>query len=296
MRRILSAYQRIAYRIFGPTAARAAPANPRLRAALQKAHIGLRPEVYLSTAYLNMLMASVLSAAFLGILAVLQVAGVIRLAVTTFYLLMPLPIVLAATIYLIAFTLPDLRSGTRARDVDVKLPFALNYIATMASAGISLDRILESLATKGVYGEVANEAAWISRDIKYLGLDIVSALGAAVDRSPSRKFQDLLQGVIVTLTAGGNLKTYFRSKSDQFAYENRQEQKKFLETLGVLAESFVTVVVAAPLFLLVLLSVMSMFGGSAQSMLSNGYILIFVLLPMAQMAFIMTIKSMAREG
>lgn len=292
----LSGYQRLAYRLFGGYASQVSPSNPHLRQTLQRAHIALRPEVYLATSYLNMGLAFVISAVSIGILALLRAVDVLELAPAAFVILVPLPVVLAATIYLITYVLPDIRAGGRARDIDAKLPFALNYIATMASAGISLDRILTTLSAKAVYGEIANEAAWIARDLKYLGTDIVTALTAAIDRSPSRKFQDLLQGVIITVTAGGNLKTYFRSKSEQFAYENRQDQKKFLDTLGVLAESFVTVVVAAPLFLLVLLSVMTMFGGSAESMLLIGYVLVLVMLPLAQAGFILTINSMTREA
>ena len=293
---MLSAYQRQAYRLFGKYAHKVVPQNPRLRSSLLRAHINLRPEVYVSTSYLNMFLSFVVSGLLIFALAVAAASGFVGVAATTFILLAPMPIVLSGTIYLLTFVLPDIKASGRVKDLDAKLPFALNYIATMAAAGIPLDRILASLAQKSVYGEVANEAAWIHRDLTYLGMDIVTALNLAVDRTPSRRFQDLLQGIIVTQTAGGNLKSYFRAKAEQFAYENRQEQKSFLETLGVMSESFVTVVVAAPLFLLVLLSVMTMFGGSAENMLFLGYVLILAVLPLAQAAFVLTIKSMAREG
>ena len=293
---MLSGYQRQAYRMFGKYAHKVVPQNPRLRSSLLRAHITLRPEVYVSTSYLNMVLSFVGSSILIFVLALASAAGLVNVASTTFILLAPMPVVLAGTIYLLTFLLPDMRAAGRVKDLEAKLPFALNYIATMAAAGIALDRIIASLAEKRVYGEVANEAAWINRDLKYLGMDIVTALNHAVDRSPSRRFQDLLQGIIVTQTAGGNLKSYFRAKAEQFSYENRQNQKTFLDTLGVLSESFVTVVVAAPLFLLVLLSVMTMFGGSAESMLFMGYMIILVMLPLAQAGFVFTIKSMTQEA
>jgi archaeal flagellar protein FlaJ len=40
--------------------------------------------------------------------------------------------------------------------------------------------------------------------------------------------------------------------------ENRRRQKSFLESMGVMAESYVVVGAAAPLFLLVILSVMAL--------------------------------------
>jgi flagellar protein FlaJ len=291
----LSKYQRLAYRVLGSSVERSAQSNVHLRLSLLKAHIHLRPEVYLGYSYLNMLLAFGLTTLALLALGALYVTGAAPVPASVFVFLAPVPIVLAGTIYVLTFVLPDLRASSRARDIDAKLPYALNYIATMASAGITPDKIFASLAAQPVYGEVAAEAAWISRDMRLLGKDIVGALTAAIDRSPSIRWQDLLQGALTTLTSGGDLKSYFLSKSEQFMYENRQESKRFLESLGILAESFVTVVVAAPLFLLVLLSIMSMFGSNGRAGLTLGYLLIMVLLPMAQLGFAATIKFVTPE-
>ncbi|MCA1813870.1 MAG: type II secretion system F family protein [Halobacteriales archaeon] len=291
----LSRYQRFAYRALGGVVQKPAQQNVHLRLSLQKAHIHLRPEVYLGYSYLNMLLVFVAFAMLAGVLGLLIALHAVAVGGSVFLFVVPLPIVLAATLYVLTYVLPDVRAASRARDIDAKLPYALNYIATMASAGITPDKIFWSLSNQAIYGEVANEAAWISRDLRLLGKDIPGALTAAIDRSPSVKWQDLLQGAIAAVTTGGDLKTYFLAKSEQFMYENRQEQKRFLENLGVLAESFVTVVVAAPLFLLVLLSVMTLFGSDPRSGLSLGYIIVLVLLPMAQLGFLLTIKYVTPE-
>lgn len=291
----LNAYQRFAFRLFGRYVEQGAKQNVHLRVTLLRAHIAMRPEVYLSYSYLNMGIAFLATAFVVVVLFALQLAGLADVPTVAFIVLMPLPAVLAATIYLTTFILPDLRATARGRDIDAKLPYALNYISIMASAGITLDRIMASLSKQPVYGEIAHEAAWISRDLNLLGRDMLGALTAAIDRSPSLKFQDFLQGTIINITSGGDMKNYFRSKSEQFAYENRQDQKKFLESLGVIAESYVTVVVAAPLFLLVLLSVMTMLGGSGDNALNIGYVMVLALLPMAQLGFIVTIRSITME-
>lgn len=291
----LNAYQRFAFRLFGRYVEESAKNNAHLRVTLLRAHIAVRPEVYLSYSYLNMAVAFLATALVVAVLFALRIAGVAEVPGVAFIVLLPLPAVLAATIYLTTFILPDLRAGARGRDIDAKLPYALNYISIMASAGITLDKVMASLAKQPVYGEISNEAAWISRDLDLLGKDILGALAAAIDRSPSIKFQDFLQGAIINITSGGDMKNYFRSKSEQFAYENRQDQKKFLESLGVIAESYVTVVVAAPLFLLVLLSVMTMLGGSGREALTIGYVMVLALLPLAQAGFIVTIRGITME-
>ncbi|MBI4394143.1 MAG: type II secretion system F family protein [Euryarchaeota archaeon] len=275
---------------------RSARSNVHLRFSLQKAQIDLRPELYLSYSYMNMVIAFAASLLPILILAILVFAKSVVVPPVVFAVLVPLPMVLAFTIYLLTFVVPDIRASGRARDIDAKLPYALNYIATLASAGITPDKIFGSLARQPIYGEVANESAYISRDLTILGRDIVTALTAAIDRSPSVKFQDLLQGAITAIQSGSDLKNYFLTKSEQYVYENRQDQKKFIESLAVLAESYVTVVVAAPLLLIVLLTVMTAFGSGGRSAITIGYIMMLILLPVAQAGFAVTIKAITPEA
>src|SRR5207244_2008252 len=130
-------------------------------------------------------------------------------------------------------------------------------VGAMASADVPVDVIFKELSKQTIYGEVAREAEWITRDTELLGLDILTALRKAAQRSPSSKFSDFLQGVVTTSTSGGQLKPYFLVKAEQFEKEDRLEMRKKMETLGMLAESFVTVVVAFPLFLVVIMAIMA---------------------------------------
>jgi flagellar protein FlaJ len=270
--------------------------NALLKLSLQRAHIYLRPEVYLAAAQLTTLLIVVGTALPVLVLLAAMSAGLVAVPTRLLLLVLPIPVVAGAMMYLLALTIPDLRALTRARDINAKLPYALNFVTTMSSAGATPEAVFVGLSRQPIYGAVAHEAAWITRDVQLLGMDIVTALGRAIERSSSAKFQDLLQGTITALTSGGDLKTYFLNKSEQFLYENRQEQKRFLDGLGVLAESFVTVVVAAPLFLIVILSVMTSLGGSGKQTLLLGYMLVFLLLPLSQFGFAAAIKAMTPEA
>lgn len=292
----LRSYERLAYRWFGRRAARAVERNPRLRLTLQKAHIYRRPEAYLAAATLTTLLVVVGTALPVLVLAAAVLAGALQVPGRLLLLLLPVPLVAGGLMRLLATVLPELRAAARSRDIDAKLPYALNYLATMSSAGATPEAVFTSLAQQPIYGAVAHEAAWITRDVNLLGTDIVTALSRAIERSGSTRWQDLLQGAITALTSGGDLRTYFATKAEQYLYENRQDQKRFLEGLGVLAESFVTVVVAAPLFLIVILSVMTSLGGSAEQTLLLGYMLVLVMLPLSQAGFALTIKTMTPEA
>ena len=123
----------------------------------------------------------------------------------------------------------------------------------MASAGVTPTEIFKSLSKQEIYSEIMEEAAWIYRDVELLGLDILTAIKTNIDRTPSERFKEFLQGMVVTVTSGGSLKTYFMHKADQYMWENRQTQKQLLETLGIMAESYVTAAVAGVLLLLIVI-------------------------------------------
>jgi flagellar protein FlaJ len=292
----LTRVERVAYRVFGERARRAVVREPTLGSALQRARMAVRPEVFLATAYLFATVTAV--AALLGVagIAVLRLGGTIPLAWRFFILLVPGALVLGSGAYLLRLILPASRALGRARSINAKLPYAINYLSTMAAAGATPEQLFGTLAEQPLYGAIAVEAQWIARDMRVLGQDIVTALQNGIVRSPSEKWRDFLQGAVTTLTSGSDLKAFFVAKADQYLYENRQDQRKFLEGLGVLAESFVTVVVAAPLFLIVILSVMTSFGGSPQDALLIGYALVFLVIPISQAGFAWTIKVMTPEA
>ncbi len=289
-------FERLAFTLFGGRATLAVTRNAHLGLALKKAHIPVRPDVYLRSAYLIAGIAGVATIVPVILLVLLAVQGALDVPAIFFFLLLPAPLVIAGAVYFLALALPDVRGMTRARNINAKLPYSLNYLATMSAAGSTPEALFATLAAQPIYGEVAEEAAWIVRDVRVLGLDVITALQRGIDRTPSPKFQDLLQGTITALTSGGDLKSYFASKADQYLADNRLEQRRFLDSLGVLAESFVTVVVAAPLFLIVILSVMSSFGGDPNQTLLLGYSLVFLLIPLSQLGFAWTIKIMTPEA
>ncbi|KAA0014790.1 MAG: secretion system protein [Thermoplasmata archaeon] len=291
---MLTKYQSLCYRIFGKRAAKSSQVEY-IKRALEKSFMEVRPEAYISFAWMNGTMGAI-AGIIIVILYLLVLPRFISLPPKLLAVVIPSPILLAALAYFITMMIPESKANRRKKDIDVKLPYALNFIAAMATAGITPAEIFKNLAEQPVYGEVHKEAAWIYRDIAIFNIDIITALRNAANRTPSIKFQEFLQGAITTITSGGDLKRYFLVKAEECMRENRRLQKEFLETLGVLAESYVTVVVAAPLFLIILFSVMLSFstGGGTSSPLVL-YLIAFVMLPISHLGFALAIQSMSPE-
>ena len=299
----LSPREQLAWRTFGKFVQSRDRENQELEDNLLKAHIRLRPEEYLAVAWMNTTIAAaaavaaaLVAALFLSFLHV----DIVTLLVI-FALVAAIPVFLS---YMVSFGLPFGYKGRpaalskkRGRKIEKKISGAMSFVSAMASADVPVDVIFKELSKQQVYGEVAREAEWITRDTELLGMDILSAIRRAAQRSPSPKFQDFLQGVVTTSTSGGQLKPYFLMKAEQFEKEDRLEMRKKMETLGMLAESFVTVVVAFPLFLVVIMAIMALISKSGtEFIMSLLYVVVGLMIPLSQFGFIFVIWNMEQEG
>jgi flagellar protein FlaJ len=285
----LSSYAKISYKLFQNKANDLAEKNKTLDVALEQAHIQVRPEVFISIAIMNAVIG--LAAGFvLAFLLNFMILPSMEIPAMIGIILWALPVILPIAAYFLTISSPSSKLKSRAKDIDKNLPYAVNYMAAMSSANVSPTVIFRGLSRQEIYGEVKNEASLIARDIDMFGRDLLKALHRAMVRCPSRKFQEFLQGIITTSTSGGSLKVYFMTKGDQFMKENRVEQMSTMETLGVMAESFVTVVVAMPLFLLIMMAVMAMMGGLGGTTFL--YVIVFVMIPICQFMFIVLLYGM----
>lgn len=290
---MLTKYQRMSYKWFGQFGEKRA--GQHLQEALQSAHMEIRAGAYLSYVLLSTIIVLLVTyvvfiVLLFLILPVLEVT--LDLGLMVFMLL--LPGLIGVLTYVVMVSLPKSRAKARKKKIDTNLAYAINFISAMASAGVTPTEIFKSLSKQEIYGEIKEESAWIYRDVGLFGFDIITAIKKNIARTPSQKFKEFLQGMVVTVTSGGSLRTYFMHKADQYLWENRNAQKQMLETLGIMAESYVTAAVAGVLLLLIVIPLMMIISGAW-----NGtflFILILVLVPIIHFGFAFIIKLMSQDG
>jgi len=255
---------------------------------LKKSKIGLSRVQYLSLASFYTI---------LFILAVL-VLSVLVYAVSRFD-----PAIISAVAFLAILLwgagliyYPTNVSHTRRRDIDAKLPMAIGYISAMASADIPIDRILSDLGKLELYGEISKEANSISVMTNIFGMDILEAIKEASRFSPSRKFSEFLSGIGTTVNSGGNLKDYLIGKARQYNSELTIGIKRNVESIGVLAESFITVGVAFPLMLMIIVGVIAVLAPSPPvNLILFLVFIVAIIIPAITAVFTIFIRSTLRE-
>ncbi len=253
-------FHSFAYQVIGEKIGRILPLFRDLDSSLQKAGIKINFKAYVSlTVFTTFLIA-------LATLAFIPCFLIFAFHIPAF------PAILfgiGGSLFTCAFSVigfyiyPIYRADKLKRELEDELPFTTGYMAILASAGVPPEKIFYSLSNLSVPLAVSNEAKNVVTDINLFGLDVISALEKASKRTPSEKFHEMLEGFISTIHSGGNLAAYLREKSRQYMRLKRISLKKFSDTLSILAEFYVALLVTGPLLLVIMLAVMAMMGGGA---------------------------------
>jgi flagellar protein FlaJ len=203
----------------------------------------------------------------------------------------------AMALTLIGFYLyPVLRADSVRRGLEEELPFISGYMAILAGAGVPVANMFRSLAQVDTSFTISREARTIVRDMELFGMDVISTLEAASKRTPSMRFKELLEGLIATLHSGGKLEKYLAQRSRQYMQLRKIALKRFSDTLGVLAEFYVVLLVAGPLILVVMLGVMAMLGGGGQGILNPKlllYLLTYLGIPLGSIVFLILLDMVS---
>jgi len=276
-------YSRFCRRLFSDFFARMNFSETSKNRLLEKADISIVYKEYYSMVLMNMLLGFVVS--FISTLL--------------FYLILPLPFtallllvissLVPISIGLYYLFLPTSKAKTRGKEIERYLPYAANFINTMSVAGISPAEIFEALASIKLYGEIQKEAKKINMEISMMGVDTITALQHAIHISPSDKFKEFLQGILGVIQSGSELGPYFDRCVEKYMESDLVERKRNLESLAVMAEAFVVTVIAFPLFLVIIISIMGMTSGGIS--FEFMFILAFLILPLAYAGFYVMMKS-----
>jgi archaeal flagellar protein FlaJ len=291
-RSTLSPFQQWAWKTFRHRVL-AHPPDPNLEENLIKAHMRMRADEYMASVYATTVVVAAISVALgvgVGILFFVSGEPLFALLIG-----IALPVLGPVATFFGMQSVPSSTAKTRGRKIDQKISPAMSFVSAMASADVNVDQIFKELGKQKIYGEVAEEAAWITRDTELLGVDILTAIRNGAQRSPSKRFQDFLQGVVTTATSGGQLKPYFLLKAEQYEQENKLAQLQRVETMGLLAETFVTVVVAFPLFLVIIIAIFAVIGGGGTFMIDVLWGIVGAMIPLSQFGFIFFMYTLAQE-
>ena len=196
--------------------------------------------------------------------------------------------------YSLLLRFPHVEKNNRNVKINLTLHNAVAYMYAMRRGGAELMTIFYAISENApIYGEVALEFRQISRDVDYFGSDMVTAIRHLSETTPSEKLKNFLEDLLSVIGSGGDLSEFLASRVRLYQEEARFEQKQFLTILSMVAESYVTLFVAGPLFLIIIMVVMGMMGGPAVLQLS---LVIYAIMPIGSVIFILLIDLISAKA
>lgn len=191
---------------------------------------------------------------------------------------------------------PTYRSDRLKRELDDELPFTAGYMAILTSAGVSPENIFSTLSNLSLTLEASTESRNIVRDVDLFGKDIISALTEASRRTPSLRFREMIEGLISTIHSGGSLEGFLQEKTRHYMKLKRISLRKFSDTLSVLSEFYVAILITGPLLLVIMLAVMVLLGGDSLGMLKPDLLLnlvTYIGLPIGSIMFLIVLDAIS---
>ena len=300
-----TAVDELAYRIFGNFFYDNREKFQSLKVKIRQSHISMTVDQYLASAFVYSLIAGLIGGTF-GEWLGLKIFGnpishlnfivdsangnfteshlyllVISAAVLLFFLSF-------LTVLGLAYSFPYFQADIRHACIDRSILSSVTYMYALTKGGVSIYDVFRSLSEyTHIFGTCAEEVSYIVRDMDYLGKDFISALKAARARTPSEIFKDFVDGLILVSDSRAIVE-YIKNKSEYYQGMAELANRSFLRRLDVLAEIYVTVLVAGPLFIMTTLIVLQLFRPASAQIL---YMLIYAIIPLANLLFLVLLDT-----
>ena len=203
------------------------------------------------------------------------------------------PFLIGVAVFLTGVFYPYQRVLSRRKSIETNLPFAIAHMGAIASSGVPPSAIFKLLSEFREYDVLADDTQKIVRNVEVFGLDPISAMREVARRTASEKFRQLLMGLATTIEGGGDLKTYLKNAGEQSLFTWRMKRQKYLQQLSTYAEFYTGLLIASPLFLISLFSVMHMIQPQLGGMdiLQLMKLSIYLIIPTLNIGFLLFLKT-----
>lgn len=173
-----------------------------------------------------------------------------------FWILFAIP---AAT-FLFVYVYPSFEKKSLETKINRELPFAVIHMSSISGSMIEPSKIFNIIISTKEYPNLEKEFIKLQNEINIYGYDLVTALRNRSFNSPSRKLADVFNGLATTITSGGDLSEFFEKRSQTLLFDHRLDMEKQLKTAETLMDIYISIVIAAPMVLMLVLMMMRISG------------------------------------
>jgi flagellar protein FlaJ len=259
-----------------------------LQKELRRAGMATTADLYVCTAMLTSLVA-LIGIIIMGVTFLLFFGALSSLALAAIVIISP---VIGFVAYRFLLFYPGMVAKNRAYKIDLTLPSTIGFIHAMSRSGANVVEIFRELSTRPDAGELRNEARVFMRDVEYLGRDPLTALRNLSQTTPSPRFKEFLEVLTPIAETGGDMTAYFASKWTEYQDDARADQGKFVSTLELYSELYITLIMLMPLLMLLVFALLGPMGGFSNTWL---YMIGYLMIPIGAVAFMILVSMTMPE-
>jgi len=298
-----SEYSRIASEFFSKYSNKflSQKAFKKMESDLMKANLNFTPKGYVSIIFLTTLL-SIFVAGFLFLfflffnLDALKIITRVTEPITQRFLkVVWILFVVPLLTFLMMYIYPSLEKKAAGEAIDRELPFATIHMAAISGSMVNPINIFKIISSTKEYPALDKEFTKMINEINIYGYDLVSALKNTSKNSPSKNLSELFNGLITTINSGGDLAAFFEKRSETLLFNYRIVQQKESKSAETFMDIYISLVIAAPMILMLLMMIMKMSGlGIAMSV--NLIALMIIMGVVVVNAFFLVFLHMKKTG
>ncbi|PIN77463.1 hypothetical protein COV15_01990, partial [Candidatus Woesearchaeota archaeon CG10_big_fil_rev_8_21_14_0_10_34_12] len=162
--------------------------------------------------------------------------------------------------YFAVYTYPQLEAKSISVKIKQELPFVTIYMAAVVGSGVEPSRVFSIVASGDEYPYTKREMKKLINQINIYGLDLVSSLKNSALATPNKDLGELFNGLATTISSGGSLKDFLEKRSEGLLIDYKLEREKYTKMAETFMNIYISVLIAAPMMLMMLFVLMSMTG------------------------------------
>ena len=171
-----------------------------------------------------------------------------------------IPIVVPMATMIFLYFYPSMERKSLEAKINQELPFATIHMAAISGSRIEPTKIFRIIVRTNEYPNLEKEFNKLLNEINIYGYDLVTALKDSALKSPSQKLADLFNGLATTITSGGDLYSFFEKRSQTLLFDYHLDREKQTKTAETFMDIYISVVIAAPMILMLLFVMMKVSG------------------------------------
>jgi archaeal flagellar protein FlaJ len=176
--------------------------------------------------------------------------------VKIFWVLFVIPLITFITLYFY----PNLEKKSDEAKINQELPFAAIHMSAVSGSLVDPTKIFSILISTGDYPNISKQFTKLLNQINMQGRSLANSLRIISFNGPSEKLGELLNGLSTTITSGGDLQVFFEKRAESLMLDYKLSKEKYAKTAETFMDIYISVVIAAPMILMLLLIMMKISG------------------------------------